>query len=206
MALSTFDELKASVRDWLARPDLTDSTLEDMIAMAEARHRREMRLRAMETVATASAPTGSRRIQLPDGFIEMRRLAISEATGVSELQPVSQNQILEFNRAGSGRPSYFSVANEIEFDVTPDSEYTLEMVYYKALDALSASNPTNWILTNAKELYLYGCLIHASLYLDNDMLAKVASLYEAAALDVQYQDETGRYSGGTLESRTREYS
>ena len=53
MALTTFAELKTAVANWLDRSDL-DDRIPEFIALAETRHRRDFKIRRMETRVTAS--------------------------------------------------------------------------------------------------------------------------------------------------------
>ena len=46
MALTTYNELKTSLADWLNRQDLT-STIPDFISLAEAQIERQLRTRQM---------------------------------------------------------------------------------------------------------------------------------------------------------------
>ncbi len=46
MAISTYAELKTSIANWLDREDLTD-IIPDFIALAETRHKRELKRRRM---------------------------------------------------------------------------------------------------------------------------------------------------------------
>jgi hypothetical protein len=54
---------------------------------------------------------------------------------------------------------FFSIiGNNIEFDCVPDSEYTIEMQYFKKADPLTLANQTNEILTSHSNIYLFGAL------------------------------------------------
>ena len=55
MAISTYAELKTSIANWLDREDLTD-IIPDFIALAETRHKRDFKIRRMETRVTANMP------------------------------------------------------------------------------------------------------------------------------------------------------
>jgi hypothetical protein len=50
---------------------------------------------------------------------------------------------------------------------TPNQDLDVEIVYRANLPAL-ASTSTNWLLTLAPDLYLYGALLEASPYIQND--------------------------------------
>lgn len=210
MALSTFSELKGSLRNWLARPDIPDDVLEDAIAMAEDRHRRELRLRAMEKRQIATIPlldidgTPNRKIALPSQFAEMRRIGIFLADRLEKLDPVSQDQMFQYSTLAPGRPGYFAVAGDIEFDRPPDQSYQLEMVFFQGFQELSDSNPTNWLLQNARDLYLYGAWLHLGVYVGSELMKAAEMRYNKGAADLQYLDESGRW-GGTLQARSRDY-
>ena len=76
MALDTYANLKTSIANYLNRDDLT-TYLPDFISLAEARHGRDLRLRIMENVGTASATGGQNYIDLPTNFLEFRYVALN---------------------------------------------------------------------------------------------------------------------------------
>ncbi|MGE0652252.1 MAG: hypothetical protein AB7P12_10945, partial [Alphaproteobacteria bacterium] len=160
MALGTYSELQSAVANWLARPG--DATLTpfvpDFIRLAEARINRDLRLRTMEQRATAEVDTGY--VALPDGFLEMRNLQLA-TDPVTRLELMSPEQI-DGLRAGarSGRPRWYCIlGGELRLAPVPDGNYTAEMTFWKRFDPLSLAEPTNWLLTNAPDIYLYATLI-----------------------------------------------
>ena len=64
MAISSYTSLKAAVADWLDRTDLTDS-IPDFIGLAEIRHRRDFKIRSLETRVTANTVAGQEYYNLP---------------------------------------------------------------------------------------------------------------------------------------------
>lgn len=173
MALTTYTELRASIADYLARSDLT-SAIPDFISLCEAKLNRELRCRQMEVRATTTVDTSSTSpefITLPNYFQQMRWIRLSGVTGKPRLEYYSPTQMAEYRtRIGnaSGTPEKFTIiGSEIEVAPTPDSNYTLEMVYRRNIPSLSG-NETNWLLTLAPDVYLYGSLMEAAPYINND--------------------------------------
>jgi len=86
--------------------------------------------------------------------------------------------------AGSnkGKPKAYSIiGNNIQLRPLPDSAYEIEMLYYKYFTPLSDSNTTNDMLTNHPDVYLYGSLVEAEPYLQNDKRIQTwASFYDRA--------------------------
>ncbi len=173
MALSTYTELRATIADYLARSDLT-TAIPDYIRLCEAKLNRDLKCRQMETRSTTVTDAGDDEpefISLPSDFQAMRRIRLSSVTGKPRLQYLSGAQADEYRygRANTtGQPMYFTImGDEIELLPTPALEYTIEMVYRKYIPAL-ATNETNWLLTLAPDVYLYGALMEAAPYLHED--------------------------------------
>ena len=159
MALGTYNDLIAAVKRQAHRNDVDDAQVRDFISQCEsviyANEVDVLRVREMDTRATATAPINSRYLALPDEFLEMRRLRLVEQRNFDlRYQAPNQMNIVP----ASGRPVYFTVSSQLEFDRVPDSAYPLEMKYYlKAVD-LSDYNQTNFVLTNYPNIYLFGAL------------------------------------------------
>ena len=195
MALDNFSNLKASILQWSKRND-QQVNVEDYIAIAEsemyANAVSPLRIRAMEARATSAADTASRFLALPDFYLDMRRLNITTASGNSDITFMAPEQ-LEV-RGRTGLPRYFTVTTQLEFDVTPDSEYVIEMQYLRKLTPLSDAAPSNGILQDAPTIYLYGALW--ALF-QNSMEMDVAEYYYgkfiASIQGLNKQDKRGRY-------------
>ena len=199
MAISNYSELNTAVANWLDRDDLTDR-IPEFIALAEARFNRLLRIRAMETKQTASTVASQRTLALPTNFIQMRNLQIN-TTPVTPMQYVTP-EIYDrlYGSTAEGTPEMYTIlADEIQLGPIPESVQTIEMLFYKKFDALTSSNPTNWIITNAPDVYLYGCLLEAEPFIMNDQrVALWAAAFDRAITDIQSQDERDRHSGSAL--------
>ena len=73
------------------------------------------------------------------------------------------------------------------------------MLYYKTFDALSGIAPTNWVITNAPDVYLYGTLLEAEPFLMNDARTQLwAQALKESINTLQEQDNKDRHSGSVL--------
>jgi len=80
----------------------------------------------------------------------------------------------------------------------------LELLYYAKVPALSDSNTTNWLLTEAPDIYLYGSLLPSAPYLDEDERATTwAQFYAAAIQQLNQASDQARYSGSGLRLKVR---
>ena len=121
MAISNYSELKTAIASWLDRTDLTD-IIPDFIALAETRHKRDFKIRRMETRVTANTIDGSEFYSLPDDYVAMRNIKLNTdpKTPLEFLTP----EIMDRLNAGSskGTPKAYTIkGNNIELRPIPDS-------------------------------------------------------------------------------------
>ena len=195
MALSNYTELQESVADFLNRSDLTD-VIPDFIRMTEAELNRVLRTREMSV--RTRAPVSGQYVKLPVDFLGMRNIELlTEPVTVLEYRNL---QNLDAHRAAdsTGKPLFYSIMqNNIEFAPVPDSEYTLEIVYYQSLPAL-ADNTTNWLLDAHPDIYLYGSLMQSAPYLQADERISIwAGKFQQILEQLKTSDEKARFSGTT---------
>ena len=196
MAISNYSELKSAIADWLDRTDLTDS-ISDFITLAEARHKRDFKLRRMETRVTANTIADTEYYTLPDQYVAMRNIQLNTdpKTSLEYLTPEQMDRIYAGSMKGKPR-AYSIIGNDIQLRPIPDSAYEIEILYFKHFTALSDSAPTNEMLTNHPDIYLYGSLVEAEPYLQNDKrLQTWSSLYDRAKQDIISSNERDRHSG-----------
>ena len=172
MALANYSDLKTSIANFLSRDDLT-SNIDDFIDLTEARLSRELYTRFDHDRVTASTTAGDQYISLPTDLrrIETIRLNTSprKVLAYHSLNSLNKN----FTTSANGTPQAYSiVGSEIKLAPSPDSVITMEMIYSKTIEGLSDSNTSNTILTRHPDVYLYGALHHASVFLLDDQKAR----------------------------------
>jgi hypothetical protein len=111
-------------------------------------------------------------------------------------------QLLPRINAGSitGIPEAYTMrAGYILMGPVPSSSYTMEIDYYAKVVALSDAAPTNTMLTNNPDIYLYGALLEAEPFLMNDARAQIWSqAFFKAIQDIQLQDDKDSHSGNAM--------
>lgn len=195
MAITNYEGLKATVANYLARTDLT-AQIPDFIQLAEIRLRRELRLRQMLKSVTTSTVGGDSTVALPSDFLQLRDLFV-DTNPVRSLNFVSPSV---FSRNGrvteSGLPVYYTIiGSEFKFAPAPDTDYTLEMLYYASPEFLSASNPSNNFLAICPDLLLYGSLAEAEPYLMNDARVQLwSAMYDRGVSSLTAADDQSEFS------------
>lgn len=186
MALSTYNDLVASVTGHLRRGDLTVQ-IPDFIRMGEARLNRLLRLLQQETTESLTASTSVRTLALPSRFLEL----ISLTLDCDPLVPLGADQMDEAISAESGKPKYYRIGAQIEFERVPDQAYTVKVRMLKRW-ALQ-TDTTNWLMVNCPDCYIYASLLAASPYIKDD--SRLLTWREMLSAAIEEANE--------LDSRTR---
>ena len=151
--------------------------------------------------ATTTTTGGDSTVSLPSDFLELRDLFV-ETNPTRDLQYVSPSV---FSRNGrtteSGLPVFYTIlSTELKFAPIPDSNYTVQILYYSAPEYLSGSNPSNDFLANAPDLLLYGALVEAEPYLMNDARVQLwAGMFDRGMSALTAADDRSEYSGVPLQ-------
>ncbi len=201
-----YSELKTNIADYLNRSDLT-SQIDIFIDTTEAELNRKVRDKDMIKRATATAD--AQYLTLPDDWLEVINVEI-QSGDFSPLLQQSMESLDVFRKANddsSGQPKYFAIVDgTLELAPTPDTSYTLQLTYYGKITALSDSNTSNFVLASHPDVYLYGALKQASIYLmEDDRVALFTSQFEKALEEMRMEQEKAEFGKGSLMQRRRTY-
>jgi len=193
MSITTYSELKTSLGNWLNRDDLT-AVIPDFIALAEASIARDLRHWKQEKRVITSVD--ERYENLPNDWLEIKLIALSSG---KIIQAISSSD-MSYRRAQSdaaGVPTFVRVtADQLEFYPTPSEATSVSMQYYARIPALDDANPTNWLLSDAPDVLLYGSLVHSAPYLADDPRIQIwAALYQSAIDKLNLENSIGRITG-----------
>ncbi|WP_293907482.1 hypothetical protein [Phenylobacterium sp.] len=172
MAITTYGELQAAAANWLVRGDLTQR-IPEFVALAETRLNRVLRTRLSEAEVALNATVGARTIPLPAGFTEPLRVWIERPDRRDELP------FLEASLIGAswlrGEPRAWTVdGDKLGFDRPCDQAYAFTLRMLRRF-ALSDAAPTNGVLSDAPDVYLFATLSEAAPFLRD---AELAAAYE----------------------------
>ena len=189
-----YTSLQSTVASYLARTDLT-TQIPEFIRLGETRLRRDLRLRQMIKVATAIASAGDGTVEIPDDFLAMKDLHIQGNPPQTIKFLSTSNFFRNARTADSGLPRYYTLlGSEFQFAPVPDSDKTIQMVYYYQPDYLSDTNSSNLWLANTPDLLLYAALGEAEPYLMNDeRLQTWAAMYDRALNSITKSDDESEF-------------
>lgn len=195
MALDTFTDLKAAVATWMKRTDLT-AKIPDYIALAEKKIVKIAKLRPLETNTPLVGTPSSDVIALPADFEQAIALWDTTTNPRTKLgQALPQSLPVDTT---PGAPEYWAVdGTNVRFERPLDAAYTYALRYAPKF-SLSVSNPTNYVLTEYPDVYLYGALVEGFNDIFADDRAAMWQQRFRAALEVMSTAEGQRNRNVTL--------
>jgi|TARA_X000001388_G_scaffold76441_2_gene73811 hypothetical protein len=202
----TYAELKTNIANYLNRSDLT-SYIDTFIDSTEAELNR--RLRTKEMIKRATATADSQYLTVPTDWQEAINVEITS----NNFSPLFQQSIESLdvyrksNNNAVGQPVYYAMVDDsIELAPTPDSSYTLQLTYYGKIDPLSDSNTSNFVSNDHPDVYLYGSLKHASIFLmEDERIPLFTTQFEKALEEIRLEQEKAAFGKGSLMQRRKTY-
>lgn len=191
-----FTGVRASLGDWLARSDLTNTDYGNFIYLFEKEFNTEMRLRGMEGQTTPGVTSGY--IQHPSDFLQWKSLKVVEGGKEYALGALTEeNAAYDYGLSFPDRARGFVIRGDKTYIYPIGATGTYTGVYFQGVPALNASNTTNWLLTKYPQLYLYGPLLQAQAYVSNpDKIQLWNIAFEQAKAKVFTESQRASFGGG----------
>lgn len=156
--ITNYASLVAAFENYVARPDLTEF-VPNFIQVTEAWLNRKLRTREMQATAGLLPVVGG--YTLPADYLEW--ISVLWADPANPSRPLMLRYVEpdspEFRHRyrPNGSPQYFTVLSDgLQTRSMQTGNVTLS--YYRAIPPLTEASPSNWLLTKAPELYLYGVI------------------------------------------------
>lgn len=191
MAITTYTELKAAVASWMHRDDLT-SSIPDFITLAEVRINRELVTREHEIEVELAMTPGSRYVDLPAGMNYPVGLWLKAWLPRQKLQQAIPTE-LPVKTNVTGYPEYWAVDGaKIAFDKLASAAHTFDFRYVGG-EVISDATPTNYVLTNYPDLYLFGACTEGATYIRDAAAAQMFDgRFQKALSDARNNENSAR--------------
>lgn len=216
MSLTTYGGLKSAVVDWsYTGGGLTTTVVandifpqvQSMMYMGDGTDIDALRVQAMIDSATITPASG--------GIITISSQVSSTFLGFVELTPTQQGSVSlnyvepwQFRKQAdtllstTGPQAIYTVEGDYVY-LGPAAVTTVKARWYEKFTALSADGDTDWVLTNAPQIYLNGCLMLACAYTQDDREGMFRAKFAAAIKAANMNDGATRRSGSQLIARPR---
>ena len=201
MALTTYSELQIAIGNHLNRTDML-TVAPDLITLAEAKFNRDHRLR---NIVQQSISPDADDHALPESFRELISLAHDSDSYIGPIVIVSPDELSNHRRRhgpSNGVPTHAAIIGTatklLRFAPVPGVAYAMQIVYNSSVTPLSDSLPSNWLLAKAPDIYLYGALVEAEAFLQEDQRVMLWKQMVEDAIQRHYINQERAEYGGTL--------
>lgn len=216
MTLSTYATLKTAVADWSYTGGGVTAALvgtdffpqvQSMMYYGDGNDIPALRIRAMEDLATVTPDAGG-TITISSafgaGWLEFKELTptTSGAVSLDYVAPwefrKQQDKIINT----VGPQAIYTVEGDKVY-LAPAAVTTIAAKWYEKFTALSADGDADWIITNAPQVYLNGCLMCACAYTDDQRESAFRQKFAASIRGLNRNDRLQRASGSIPVARPR---
>ena len=200
--MTTYAQLQTDIADWMEE-DVSATRAQGFIRLAEAEMRRDVRVSNM--IVTGTLACTSRSTALPDRWLGFRSVTKQDGTyrRVDFMPPEKLREDEIWQNEGGDDTAYTIEGDNLVLAPDPmGGTVTLDIVYWQWYEALSDSNTSTWLTTNAYDMFLYCCLKHAAIYYEDDTLAAKYSMLYMDAKEALNRTHKIRQSSGSSRIRT----
>lgn len=156
-----YTQLVQAVADLMHRTDLSAS-IPTFIALTEAELNRTLRVRQMEVDLPLTTIAGN-MITLADDIADVKSLWVPGFEG----SPLEANAFDAVLASGlNGTPTMYDRKGAKGVFINGSGD--VKGVVYQKIPALGDSVPSNWLLDEHPDVYLYGALVQAAIYAKDD--------------------------------------
>lgn len=199
--ITNYATLKSAIADYLNRGDLT-SQIPLFIQFVEADLETRIRCREMIVQTTITSTLGD--VALPADWLEAINLKIDGGQTPLRYITLDEADIITSEQVYTQPRFYTIVEDVIRLVPAPGTNEDIDLIYYSKIPALSDVTTTNWLLTKAPDVYLYGALVHAAPFLVDDQRIGVFGQFYSQRVEALNQDSNkALHSGSPLIARTK---
>lgn len=216
MSLSTYGALKTAVADWAYTGGGVTATLvgtdffpqvQAMMYYGHGQDIEPLRIQAMVSSATITPAAGgvvTISTQVDSGWLEFIEITSTStnAQSANYLPPWKFRKEAAL-LADTASPQFLYTIEGDSLLFAPKATGTVTAVWYEKFTALSLDADVDWIITNAPQVYLDGCLMLACAYTQDEREAQFRAKFAAGIRGLNLNDKRRRSSGSTPVARPR---
>ena len=216
MTLSTFGALKTAVADWHWNGGGVTATLvgtdffpqvQSMMYRGHGLDIEPLRIQSMVSSATLTPAAGgiiTISSQVDAGFLEFIELAPTQSMtrSLNYMDPWSFRKQAALLYDTANPQGVYTIEGDYLY-LAPKSVTTITATWYEKFTAVSGDSDTDWIILNAPQVYLDGCLMLACAYTQDDRENAFRQKFAAGIKGLNLNDRRARMSGSTKVARPR---
>jgi hypothetical protein len=205
--MQTFADLKAAIIAWANRlgDPAFEAAIPSFVALAEEQIAAQVRARCQ--VVRATEKVTDPYLPLPNDWLAL--LEVKDASNGRPLTLVSRlEDVVAVATRGGPMQSYSTVGNEVEIlpHQAANANAEVTIAYYVRTTSLLEQD-SNTLLKLHGSIYLFGCLVHAMIWLqDPERAQQYDAAFQQAVTAANGWQEASRFTGSRLSARGAGFS
>lgn len=195
-AIGTYSDLLTMIPLWMDRDDLADE-VPKFISLVEPSLNRRLRTLNMEVRdlwTVASVP-----YDLPADFRMIRALHIDGSPDRPLTAKAPTATPFEYSGEAGIPQAYYTTNRQLMLEPPPAPTVQLRAVYYSRIAPLNAANQSNWLLIEHPDVYVWGILKQAAIFIrDPEAAAACENMEETAIAEVMAASRRDKWGGAPL--------
>lgn len=194
--ITDYTSLQDAILDWSARSDI-GRRIPIFIRSFETQFSRDNNLQQMYVTSAELTPDANGAVTLPTDVANWDQFIWSNGGISGPLQIVTPAWAASLDQTTGLVPRFAYIQNGRLY-VKPNGPCSVTVSYYQKLPFLSYASPTNWLIDEAPEVYLWGALVQVAVYAkDAEDYALWNGKYQEA-LESLVSTDSGRWSGAAM--------
>jgi hypothetical protein len=216
MSLTTYGGLKSAVVDWsYGGGGLTTTVVandifpqvQSMMYIGDGTDIEPLRIQAMVDSATITPATGgiiTLSSQVSATFLRFIEITptMEGAVSLNYVEPWQFRKQVQSIMSTTGPQAIYTIEGDSLY-LGPSAVTTVTARWYEKFTAISADGDTDWVLTNAPQVYLNGCLMLGCAYTQDEREGMFRQKFAAGIKALNQNDQQTRMSGSRLIARPR---
>lgn len=216
MALTTYGGIKTAVADWAYTGGGVTASLvgtdffpqvQSMMYNGDGADIEPLKISAMVDSATVTPATGgiiTISTQISTTWLEFIELTPTQSGSLSlnYVPPWQFRKQQDALQSTVGPPTMYTIEGD-KLYLAPAAVTSIAAKWYEKFTALSADGDTDWIIDNAPQVYLNGCLMLACAYTQDDREGQFRAKFAASIKALNLSDVAARTSGAVKVARPR---
>ena len=203
--MTTYAQLKSDAMQWTLRTDVEEE-YDHLIRNVQARIDRAVRVLAMGSLAQVNFQDNA--AVLPGDYLGLIAIHIASQNAIP-ITYVPPDRFFksdaDFAVAGTSDPEIYTIFGSSLY-VAPPPNHPLTIYYYARFASLNSDESTNWLLTNAYDIYLQAMIAEIYAFTRNEEEEAAARLrFDTAVSDLHDADRMATMSGSALQSTGAPY-
>ena len=189
--------------------DATVNNIDNFLKIVEARVNKKLKTQKMGSESSIPVVADQLKYDLPSDYAGLREIVVTDGDSKKTGHIVTPERMtsMQDDPSESVDPSnegfyYLIIADQLKIYPAQDDTASIDLVYYKKVTPLTATEDDNWLSSDHPDCYVFGLVVEISAFVkDGDAKAAWDVRFKESMLDIHTDDAKSRWGGTPMQMR-----